>query len=209
MKDLILIGSGGCMTELLYQIENLNKEKPTWNVLGYVDKIEGNVENCVYLGDDDWLIHYQKKVNVCISVQESSLRKRLAVLYRKNSNLNFPVIRMNKTEIASSTVLGEGTILCEHVKITNDGQVGAFGFFNIGAQIHHGTKIADYVSVAPNVTIAGNVTIEREAYIGMRAVIIQSMHIGQKAIIGAGAVVTKDIPTNVTAVGVPAKIIKR
>lgn len=209
MQDLILIGSGGCMTELFYQIENLNKEKPTWKVLGYVDKAEGNVENCAYLGNDDWLLHYQKKAAVCISVQESSLRKKLAELYRGNPNLSFPVLKMSQTKIAPSTILGEGTILCERVKITNDGQVGSFGFINIGAQIHHGTKIADYVSIAPNVTIAGDVSIESEAYIGMCSALIQGVHIGEKAIIGAGAVVTTDIPKRVTAIGVPAKVMKR
>ena len=37
VQELILIGSGGCMRELLWQIEELNREEMTWEVLGYVD----------------------------------------------------------------------------------------------------------------------------------------------------------------------------
>ena len=209
MQDLIMIGSGGCMKELFYQIENLNKEIPTWRVLGYVDKAPGNVTDCAYLGDDDWLLQYEKPAAVCISVQEPGLRKKLAELYHKNIHLTFPVISMGKTEIADSVKVGEGTIFCEHVKVTNDGKIGAFGFFNIGAQIHHEAEIEDYVSMAPNSTLAGNVTIKEGAYLGMGSIVIQGKTVGREAVIGAGAVVTEDIPQKVIAAGVPAKVIKR
>lgn len=209
MQDMILIGSGGCMRELLYQIQNLNKAQPTWNVLGFVDREPAEVAGCDYLGDDDWLLHYDKEAAVCISVQESAIRERLAELYHKNPRLFFPVIRMLHTEVADSTEVGEGTILCEHVKITNDGVVGKFGFFNIGSQIHHEARIGDFVTVAGNATIAGNVTLESGCYIGMGANLIQGIKIGKGSVIGAGGVVIRDIPDNVTAVGVPAGIVKR
>ena len=209
MEDLILIGSGGCMRELLYQIQELNKVQPTWHVLGYVDRKAAEAAGCRYLGDDDWLMHYSRKAAVCISVQEAVLREKLAALYHKNPRLYFPVMRMLHTEAAETTVIGEGTILCEHVKITNDGTVGKFCFFNIGAQIHHDAGIGDYVTAAPNVTAAGNVTLGNGCYIGMGARVIQGICIGEKAVIGAGAVVVEDIPEGTTAVGVPAKVIKR
>lgn len=38
VQDLVLIGSGGCMRELIWQIEELNAEGHVWNVVGYVDK---------------------------------------------------------------------------------------------------------------------------------------------------------------------------
>lgn len=209
MENLILIGSGGCMRELLYQIQNLNKIHPSWNVLGFVDREPAEVRGCCYLGDDDWLLNYNKEAAVCISVQEPDLRRRLFLLYGQNPKLSFPVIRMRHTEVADSTTVGKGTILCEHVKLTNDGTIGSFGFFNIGAQVHHEAKIEDYVTIAPNATVAGNVTVENGSYIGMGANVIQGIHIGSNSVIGAGAAVVQDIPENVVAAGVPAKVIKR
>ena len=50
--------------------------------------------------------------------------------------------------------------------------------------------------------------IEDDCWIGANAVILGGVHIGKGAIIGAGAVVTKDIPSMAIAVGVPAKVLK-
>lgn len=208
MKDLIFIGSGGCMRELLYQTENLNRECPTWNILGFVDRGDSGYRGCPYLGDDDWLLAYRQPAAVCISVQEPGLRRGLYEAYRKNSCLEFPVIRMRHTEVADSTILGGGTILCEHVRITNDGEIGKGCFFNIGAQVHHESRIGDFVTVSPNATLAGNVTLGNGSYIGMGANLIQGIHVGEGAVIGAGAAVVRDIPDYVTAAGVPAKVMR-
>ena len=57
----------------------------------------------------------------------------------------------------------------------------------------------------PTVNISGEVLMEECVYVGTGAKIINQINIGSNSIIGAGAVVTKDIPPNSTAVGIPAK----
>ena len=86
-----------------------------------------------------------------------------------------------------------------------------------------GIEFEDGVSLAPGVHIAsinhdfnerhtkytyGKVTIKKNAWIGMGATICPGVTIGEYAVVGAGAVVTKDIPTYAVAVGSPVKIIK-
>lgn len=86
-----------------------------------------------------------------------------------------------------------------------------------------GIEFEDGVSVAPGVRIAtinhdfnerhtkytyGKVTIKKNAWIGMNVTICPGVTIGKYAVIGAGSVVTKDIPDYGVAVGVPAKVIK-
>jgi acetyltransferase-like isoleucine patch superfamily enzyme len=58
------------------------------------------------------------------------------------------------------------------------------------------------------VNISGHVNIGEEVSVGTGSKIIQNISIGRNTIIGAGAIVTKDIPENVVAVGMPAKPIK-
>ena len=54
----------------------------------------------------------------------------------------------------------------------------------------------------------GNITVDDDVWIGFRSTIMSGVHIGQGAVVAAGAVVTKDVPPYAIVGGVPAKIIK-
>lgn len=56
--------------------------------------------------------------------------------------------------------------------------------------------------------IVGNIVLGNNVYVGTRTVILPGVHIGDNTIIGAGSVVTKDIPANVVAAGVPCRVIR-
>jgi acetyltransferase EpsM len=64
------------------------------------------------------------------------------------------------------------------------------------------------VNINPGVTVCGDVRIGEGSYIGAGATIKDKVSIGQWSVIGAGAVVISDIPPHVTAIGVPARVIK-
>ena len=60
----------------------------------------------------------------------------------------------------------------------------------------------------PDLEITKPIVLGNDIYLGNNVIILPGVHIGDKVVIGAGAVVTKDIPDNSVAVGVPAKVIK-
>jgi sugar O-acyltransferase (sialic acid O-acetyltransferase NeuD family) len=99
--------------------------------------------------------------------------------------------------IAAGAIINTGTILGDYIII------------NTGATIDHDNIINNYAQISPGCNLAGNVTVEENAFIGTGAIIIPGMKIGSHAIIGAGAVVINDIPPFCTAVGIPARVIKR
>jgi sugar O-acyltransferase (sialic acid O-acetyltransferase NeuD family) len=80
---------------------------------------------------------------------------------------------------------------------------------NTGAQIDHHNVLRGGCQVDPGVVTAGSVTLEECSHVHTGAVIINRRRIGADAIIGAGAVVLEDIPPGCTAVGVPARVIRR
>lgn len=78
----------------------------------------------------------------------------------------------------------------------------------IGSKINHDYEIGDFMTISSEVTIAGNVTIEDRCKIENSTKIINNMFIVKGSFMGAGAVVVKDIPKNVLAIGMLVKRIR-
>ena len=89
------------------------------------------------------------------------------------------------------------------------------GYGGLGVVIHARAKIGDNVVVAQQVTIGGRSgkyevpIIEDGAYIGAGARVLGPVRVGRNSVVGANAVVVKDVPEGATVVGVPAKQIVR
>lgn len=216
MQDIVLIGAGGCMRELVWQIQELNKVKPTWNVLGYVDYVEPengshlNVGNSkiYYWGTDDILLNREEDINVAICVGSPKIREKIVSKLMCNPKIHFPNLILSNTYICNDLKIGKGCILSMDARISTNVTIGDFVFLNTGAKICHDGSIGDYVTLSPDVKLAGNVTIGRSTEVGIGATVIQGIKIGENVVIGAGATVVKDIPKECVAVGVPAKPIK-
>lgn len=218
MQDLILIGSGGCMRELFWQIEELNKEIPTWNVIGYVDKCSfpggegldisvGSIY-CPYLGEDEYLLSRQKETNVAISVGEPGLRKKIAEKLSKNPRLKFPNLIMGDTRLCTDIKMGQGCIISMGCRVSTNVMLGDFVFLNLDSLVCHDGILGDYVTLSPDVKTAGQVVIGNCCDLGMGTRIIQGITIGDGVIAGAGSVIVKDVEAGCTIAGVPAKQIK-
>lgn len=114
------------------------------------------------------------------------------------------VVRMDQVQI------GEGTILCPFVTLTSNIRIGRHFHANLYSYVEHDCVIGDFVTFAPAVKCNGNIVIEDHAYIGAGAIIKQGkpgqpLVIGRGAVVGMGAVVTKDVAPGTTVVGNPAK----
>lgn len=110
--------------------------------------------------------------------------------------------------IASSAVLGDGTQILAHALVAADAHLGAACIVNHKASVDHECQLADGVHVAPMATLCGCVNVAACAMIGAGAVVLPRLHIGRGSIVGAGAVVTRDVPDQVIVVGNPATILR-
>lgn len=104
---------------------------------------------------------------------------------------------------------GEGTVVFAGAVIQPECRIGVHSIVNTGAIIDHDCRIGDYTHVAPGAHIAGGVDLEVGVFVGVGASIIQGLTIGAWSIIGGGAAVISPVPAGVTAVGVPARIIRQ
>ena len=106
--------------------------------------------------------------------------------------------------------LGPGTVICAGSILTTDIAVARHVQINLDCTVGHDVSLGDYATLAPGVHVSGKVAIGRGAYLGTGAVTVdgdydQPLVIGDRAVVGAGAVVTRDVPPATTVVGVPAR----
>lgn len=213
MKEIILAGAGGCMRELVWQIQELNKKVSTWKIVGFVDKTPPENTKCVkvgteeipYLGDDDYLLQQTTDCNIAICTGEPSLRKKIATKLMVNPKLHFPNLILSKTSICEDVRMGQGCIISMGVEISTNVTIGDFAFLNLHSGICHDGNLGDYVTLSPDVRLAGNVTVKDGCDLGLGTKVIQGVTIGENTRTGAGSVVVRDIAGNCTVMGVPAK----
>lgn len=117
--------------------------------------------------------------------------------------------------------IGTDTNICAQVFIENDVIIGDRVTIKNGVQLWDGLRVEDDVFIGPNVTFTNDklprskdypdkfplTTVEKGSSIGAGAVILPGLVIGKKAMVGAGAVVTRNVPHRAIVVGNPAHII--
>ena len=148
-----------------------------------------------------------------IAIANPEIRKRIAEMMIEKGVKPFRITAMNSIDLGHN-MIGEGAILCPFTTITANATIGKFFHANIYSYVAHDCIIGDYVTFAPNVHCNGNVHIEDQAYIGTGVVIREGtprkpLIIGKGAILGMGAVITKNVPAFETVVGNPAQPLKR
>ncbi len=215
-SDIILVGSGGCMRELAWQIQELNKEKQTWNVLGYVDNVppaKGSsvcvgTQELLYLGNDDYLLGRKEQTNIAICVGSPSLRKKIAFKLLHNPCIQFPNLILSNTKISTDIKLGKGCIISMDARVSTNVVIGDFVFINTGSMVCHDGRISDYVSLGPDVKLAGAVSVGMNSELGISTKVIQGVKIADYVITGAGTAVVRNLERAGTYVGVPAHQIR-
>lgn len=113
-----------------------------------------------------------------------------------------------RSVIAPGVQIGPGSVVCAGVVINVESHIGANVILNTGCTIDHHNQIGDHVHIAPGARLGGDVAVDAGALIGMGAVVMPQRRVGAWSVIGAGAVVTEDIPPSTTSVGVPARLIE-
>jgi sugar O-acyltransferase (sialic acid O-acetyltransferase NeuD family) len=211
MNKIAIYGCGGFGREVKMLIDQINKYEKRYDFIGYFDDgVPKNriIEGSKVLGGINELNSFSDKLQLVISIADPKIKLKI-IESINNFNVSFPILIHPSCIIGDSFIkIGEGTIICASTIITVNVEIGNHVILNLACTVGHDTKIGSYSSFMPSVNISGEVLIGAQVYCGTGVKIINQVKIGEGTIVGAGALVYKDLPPYCTAVGFPAKPIK-
>lgn len=150
-----------------------------------------------------------RDIRINVAFADPELRRRKAEQCERDG-IRFFSSQAPTSIIGDNVEIGEGAILSHHAMVTSDAHIGRHFHCNIFSYVAHDCIVGDYVTFAPRVSLNGRIKVEDGVYVGSDATFLPGkagkfLTIGQGAVIGAGAVVTKDVEPGAVMVGNPAK----
>ena len=123
------------------------------------------------------------------------------------AHLSFPLLVHPEVALRPEQrlTLGEGCLVQRGCILTCDITLGRFVLLNLGCTVGHDAVLEDFCSLMPHVNVGGGAHLETGAYLGTNATVIHLVRVGAHTTVGAGAVVVRNLPAGITAVGVPAR----
>ena len=216
MEKVVIYGAGqlGAMVACILSSRN------DVQVVGFIDddphQVGQQYDHLKVVGDASLLpqLHQQGITAAIVAIGNNRIRGRIATHLTATGfeliNAIHPTANISKkARIGKGSIIGAGTIICSNSVIGNNLYIGP------GAVISHDTSVGDNVLLSVGCVVAARVDIASGAFIGAGARLVPAewgrenrLRIGENAVVGAGAVVLKDVPPNAVVVGVPARILR-
>jgi sugar O-acyltransferase (sialic acid O-acetyltransferase NeuD family) len=111
--------------------------------------------------------------------------------------------------VEPSATIAKGAQLLAQSYVGSYAKVGAHTILNTKSSIDHDSVAEEGGHLAPGSTVCGEVYVQRRAFVATGATVLPRLTIGQDAVVGAGALVTRSVPDGVIVMGVPARQIDR
>lgn len=210
MRTLVIIGSGGHGRELVGVVDALNASDASggWKLLGFID--DGTPDPAMlhrlgltHLGGTRALSQFAE-AHFVVGIGDGCVRRRIDRI-ATDAGLHAATLIHPSATIGRDVRVEPGVVVCAHVSVTTNVALGRHVHINRHAAVGHDTVFGDHATVHPSATVSGNVSVAAGVTIGANATVIPGHRVGEHSIIGAGAVVVRDVPAGVTAVGVPAR----
>lgn len=210
MHRVLILGAGGHAQVAADALLRAQEVTPTVELVGFFDDdpqlIGTNILDLPVLGS---LAELRRLAHDTTFVAIGDNRTR-AKLFAQLVDANEQVVNIihPKSVLSPTLRMGSGILVCAGVVVNTGTTIGDNTILNTGATVDHHCSIGRHCHIAPGVHLGGGVQVGEGTFLGIGSVVVPGRHIGCWSVIGAGSVVTKDIPDHVVAVGVPARVIK-
>lgn len=206
MKKIIIVGAGGFGREAYYIIKDINKVKPTWEILGFLDDsktslLDKKISEPVLASVDNWTPSDDEYFVLGIA---SPKAKELVSGRLKAKGAKFATIISPMAIVNETAVIGEGCVVTSLSSIGDCCEIGNFVHV-AGSTVGQDVTIGDYTTTTAYVNIPG-AKVGKRCFIGSHAVILGNLE--DDAEVCAGSIVFKKVKQGQTVLGYPAKKIE-
>lgn len=206
-EDCVIVGAG---TYGQVYAEYLQED---YNIFGFIDDDEKlsntEINGIKVLGNFNFLLNsIENSVNVFIPIGNNKVRVEL---FKKVIDKGFktPNFIHKTAQIHSSVKKGKGIYILPATQIMPLTEVEDFVLISMGVNIAHHTVIEQGCFFSQGTNIGASIHFKEKVFCGIASTVMTGVkEIGANSLIGAGAVIIKDIPDGATVVGNPGKIIK-
>ena len=208
-RNLYLIGAGEFAREIESWVSLDVEFQEKWNIKGFLDKnldslngypsdflIKGVPEEFSFKSDDAAIM--------CIA--NPKIKKR--IVDSISEKVEFITYISSKAIIGKYVKIGKGSVVCPNTIISTNTLLGDFITLNLGCNVGHDCLIGNYSSFMSNIDLGGNSKIGKNVFLGTKATVIPKIRVVDNIIIGAGAVVVRNLKKEGTYFGNPAILLK-
>ena len=215
-RNCLIYGAGGFGREVAWLLRDYHLEHGELGPLGFVDddtRLLGTALNDLPVMR--WETAQREYPGAPMVLAFGSPETRAAVIsHRGDVGFWFPKVVHPSVRKSDYVSIGDGTVICAHSILTTDIIIGKHTHINLSCTIGHDVIVGDFCTVSPGAHLSGWVHLGNQVFVGSGAVFIngtqnEPLVIGEGAIIGAGAVVTRSVAAGETVVGIPAKPIEK
>jgi sugar O-acyltransferase (sialic acid O-acetyltransferase NeuD family) len=203
---MLIVGAGGCASDLLAMLDAEGKS----DGLVFYDDVSPTVPD-LFFGRFTILRslaeaaeHLRTDPRFVVAVGGPEHRKALMNRFEGAGGKPISIISKNAVIGAHSIVSDRGVIIMHGVIITHDVRIGEGCLINMGCIIGHGARIGDHCELSPGVMFS-NSTVGNCTHLGIGSKLVPGVRVGERVQVGVGAIVTADVPDDVTVVGIPAR----
>ena len=208
-KDIVIYGASGHGKVIADIVE-----KSRGKVLAFIDDNEALWEKS-FCGYPVWsglshLLQVRKKETfaLIVGIGDNLNRQKVQQRLAKEGFLFGTAIHPS-VQLGKDVFVGEGTVVMANGVINPGTRVGSHCIVNTAVTIDHDCNIGDFVHLSPGAHLGGTVDVDASGWIGLGASVINNIHVAEHAIVGAGAVVVRDVEPHTVVVGNPAKFLRK
>lgn len=205
-----IFGAGGLGREVLELAKIINKREKKWDEIVFVVNMDAPKEvngTLVYKLDEAQKC-FADKLEISIALGEPFYRD---MFLREFENKSIPLATLIHPDvyIPETTRIGKGVTIQYGCLISCNVTIEDGAFIQPQANLGHDTIVHCCSTIAALANLSGNVTVGPYAYIGASASVKECVSIGEWSIVGMLSAVYKDIPSNVIALGNPARPMRK